>query len=1242
MFDRTLRLAVAAALGLTGCSWLVASQLECRSSADCTENAACVDGVCVAPPDAGVADAGVDAGSADAGSGADAGASVVGFSVTGRATPIAGQATSVTVTARTANQQTATGYRGTVHFSSTGATRAPPALPADYTFVEADHGQHSFDVTFREATTQALTASDAADSRINGSMNFTVQAGEPAKVVLTGVPEAVAAGTASTLTVSVLDADDNPVPGFTGSVAFSSSDAKAQLPPSTTFLPSENGSHTFPAGVVLKTAGPQTLTAHVTGTNVDRSSELQVEVSAGALDSLSVSGIGTAIPTNFDQTVTVAAQDACGNTVPGYRGTVHFTSEDPSTTLPGDYTFVEADKGSHTFQNQVRFAKSGTFSVTAADTAQSSIRGVQSNIVVQAGAATRLTVTGIPGAATAGVTYSVRVTAVDGNGNISTSYLDTVTLTSSDGRATFSPASHTFAAADAGVFEFSVVLRTAGSQRVTATDVAHRTGAQTGIGVVAAAASALAVSGVQSPIVARAAANLSVAAVDAFGNTDRGYRGTVRLTSSDPSAALPGNHTFSSTDSGAYTFTGVSFRTPGAQSVTATDVAHANINGKQDSISVVPGPVASLAFLQQPANTTVGAAISTVQVRLADQDSNLATNATAQVTLSLQTSPSGATLSGTRTLSPSEGLATFTGLTVDRAGTYSLRATVAGSSAAGTSNSFSATCATGYAGSDCKDCANGYKASGVTPGTCVAVCSEANPCTSPPADSCSGNNLVQHSAPGTCSPSAAAPYYSCAYASTEVSCADAMANGICFTDSVAHCIADPCVGVTCANQAPDCEADGVTRNTYLGSCAPTGAGAHVCNQAKTPALCAGQVCYQGACAAAAAPAAGELAISEVMHTPAADSVAQRWFEVTNLSSSLRNLAGLTVEDGAGHSFSVPASPPSLIASGGRYVFGEAAASGVNAALLPSSFALSAAGGTLQLKAGSTPLIALTWDGTFPSAAGASMNLSAKFVNPLAMLRSFHWCSATTAMSGSGADRGTPGGANIDCGTPGTTIITPDHQVGDCKADRPASLSLAAGATAAAFGQVYEPNATNLSTVANDYYPFLEGEVGYGAVGSDASTWVWAAATWNASYSAASSTYDELTAPLVFPLAGQYAYGFRFRLVDGQGAQGPWGYCDANALVAADPPTSASFPVATVAPTIASTNPSQPKIGAALTIAGTGFAPGTTVSLGATSQTVVVTSSTQLDIAAAAASAGSQTLTVTSNGQSASTAVTVVE
>ena len=51
----------------------------------------------------------------------------------------------------------ATGYTGTVHFTSSDAQAG---LPANYTFTGGDAGTHVFSVTLKTAGTQSITATD--------------------------------------------------------------------------------------------------------------------------------------------------------------------------------------------------------------------------------------------------------------------------------------------------------------------------------------------------------------------------------------------------------------------------------------------------------------------------------------------------------------------------------------------------------------------------------------------------------------------------------------------------------------------------------------------------------------------------------------------------------------------------------------------------------------------------------------------------------------------------------------------------------------------------------------------------------------------------------------------------------------------------------------------------------------------------------------------------------------------------
>jgi hypothetical protein len=82
-------------------------------------------------------------------------------------------------------------------------------------------------------------------------------------------------------------------------------------------------------------------------------------------------------------------------------------------------------------------------------------------------------------------------------------------------------------------------------------------------------------------VAATTAQAYTVTAKDAYGNTAAGYAGTVRITSSDGAAVLPGNSTLIS---GVKVFN-VTFLTAGSQSVVATQVA-GSITGSQTGIAV--------------------------------------------------------------------------------------------------------------------------------------------------------------------------------------------------------------------------------------------------------------------------------------------------------------------------------------------------------------------------------------------------------------------------------------------------------------------------------------------------------------------------------------------------------------------------------------------------------------------------------------------------------------------------------
>src|SRR5207248_1552050 len=92
----------------------------------------------------------------------------------------------------------------------------------------------------------------------------------------------------------------------------------------------------------------------------------------------------------------------------------------------------------------------------------------------------------------------------------------------------------------------------------------------------------------------------------------------------------------------------------------------------------------------QPRTTTAGVAITpAVEVTAQDASGNTASGFSGNMTVESGTNPSIGTLSGTKTVAAVAGVATFSGLSIDKAGTgYTLTATGAGST---TSTAFNIT-----------------------------------------------------------------------------------------------------------------------------------------------------------------------------------------------------------------------------------------------------------------------------------------------------------------------------------------------------------------------------------------------------------------------------------------------------------------------------------------------------------------------------------------------------------------------
>ncbi|HXG97581.1 MAG TPA: hypothetical protein VNJ06_10790 [Gemmatimonadales bacterium] len=103
---------------------------------------------------------------------------------------------------------------------------------------------------------------------------------------------------------------------------------------------------------------------------------------------------------------------------------------------------------------------------------------------------------------------------------------------------------------------------------------------------------------------------------------------------------------------------------------------------------------AVLDFFVQPNTANVGQVISPpVEVLVRDSLGSIDSAFTASITMGLASNSTGAALGGTTTVRPTNGIATFSNLSVNAAGTYTLQASADGATSV-TSGAFTITTAT--------------------------------------------------------------------------------------------------------------------------------------------------------------------------------------------------------------------------------------------------------------------------------------------------------------------------------------------------------------------------------------------------------------------------------------------------------------------------------------------------------------------------------------------------------------------
>ena len=579
----------------------------------------------------------------------------------------AGTPLTPTVTAIDSHGNLASGYRGTVHFALTAAglvalaTPTGTTLPTDYTFTAGDAGRHTFSgLTLTSAPAQGFSVSDIANASIAGGATVAITPG-PASRLQLDAPSDATAGSSFPVDVTAFDQYDNIAIGYTGTVHFTSDDTQAltELPADYTFKPVDVGTHGFTA--TLTKAGSRTLAV----TDGTRSDQAGIRVAPGGATRLSVTGPAGSVTAGNPFSLTVDVSDAFGNPVPGFAGTVHFSSDSDGATLPGDYTFVPADAGSHTFAGAATLTVSGGNTIVVSDEPDG-LDPATTVVTVSPAAPESIAVSG-GGHVTAGQPKALTFSVQDHYGNPVTTSTAAVTFacTGVGGAPGTCPAATSFSG---GQVTVSPVLTVAGSQTVKASSAGLSDGTASLI-IDPAAAYAVVLTGPSGPVVAGAFFNATAKIVDGFGNLETADNGTsVGLSIASPVAPFPVS---SSTSGGVAGFTNLKVTVAGGYVLTA---AVTGLSDGAAGLTVIPDSSTDHLVVTTAPSAPVQAGTSfSLGISVQDQYSNLETNA---VPIALSANP-GITGLPT-TVSTSGGTSTFGPFTLTVPGTYALSASATG------------------------------------------------------------------------------------------------------------------------------------------------------------------------------------------------------------------------------------------------------------------------------------------------------------------------------------------------------------------------------------------------------------------------------------------------------------------------------------------------------------------------------------------------------------------------------------
>ena len=572
------------------------------------------------------------------------------------------------------------------------AASGPGALTGtSTTSVTAVKGVATFsNLTLDTAGSYTLKASDTADSLTSAASNsFTISPAAASQLVFSTQPIGGTAGVAiSSVVLSIEDQFGNVESGDSSSVSVAASGPAALTGTSTTSVHAVKGVVTF-SNLTLDAAGGYTLKASDTTDNLTSAASNSFTISPAAASQI----VLTTQPINGTagmalSSVVLSIEDQFGNVESGDGSSVSIAASGPGALTGTSTTSVTAVKGVATFSN-LTLDTAGGYTLKASDTTDSLTSAASNSFTISSAAATQLVFSTQPSDGTAGVALSPVVLSIEDQfGNVESGDGSSVSISAS-GPGALTGTSTTSVTAVKGVATFSnLTLDTAGGYTLQASDATDglTSAASSSFTIAAASSDKLVFTQEPGSVAAGNAITPSVVVKieDQNGNVLSGDDSNVTLTVNSGPGSLTGTTVTVQAQSGVAAFSNLTLDTAGGYTLKASDTSDGLSGFVSNSFTVSPAAATQLVFSTQPSDGTAGVAISSVVLSIEDQFGNVESGDGSSVSIAA---------SGPASLSTSanavKGVATFSNLTLDTAGGYTLTASdTADSLTSAASNSF--------------------------------------------------------------------------------------------------------------------------------------------------------------------------------------------------------------------------------------------------------------------------------------------------------------------------------------------------------------------------------------------------------------------------------------------------------------------------------------------------------------------------------------------------------------------------